>query len=122
MVSDLTWKELEHVCLEKIDADADELIQFFQRHKRTLKRVHLEDLRLIDGSWIDVLEAMEKVLSLEDVWIYGQLMAEEQVEFWSLWPEHDKFGTQEAIHKFLLHGGKCPLRDAKKHPQSWRED
>lgn len=123
-----TWPCLESVALENIDAASENLNRFLEQHASTLKHVTMKTVRLLEGTWIDSLQKMNKILNLKSAYIRGDLLGEDPPQHWVLepdiWAEYSDLRSQgnrtsKAIQDFLVQGGSCPLIDEDAHPQGW---
>ena len=125
------WPCLESISMDNVDATFEEWNHFFERHASTLKHVAMKTINLRNGTWIDALEQMSKVLSLKSVYADGQLFGDNPYQNW--WLGHDTCNkythvsrdkeiqanlTSKAVRDYLLEGGSCPLLDSVAHPQS----
>lgn len=120
------WPCLLSIVLENIDATSEHLDGFFQQHALTLKHVTIATIVLLDGTWIDALEKMSRVLNLKSASARGFLIGEDPRQRWSLepdiWAGHNDLRSQgnrtrKAVQEYLVKGGSCPLRDEVAHPQ-----
>ena len=126
IVRDHRWKNLKRVEFKRIDATQADFAAFFSRHASTLKYLGLCGIRLIEqGEWVSTLENIQKTLSLSSASIRVSLFGEHPLQYWRLGVEfceddgdeddqRNKIGN--AISKFLVHGGSCPLRDEGEFP------
>ena len=123
-----TWPCLESVALENIDAASENLNRFLEQHASTLKHVTIKTIRLLEGTWIDTLQNMNKILNLKSAYIRGELLGEDPPQHWVLEPDiwagysdlrSQGNRTSKAIQDFLVQGGSCPLIDEDAHPQGW---
>lgn len=128
-VGSTTWPCLESITWENIDATSENINCFFERHASTLKHVTMRTMRLLEGTWIETLQKVNKVLNLKSAYIRGDLLGENPPQHWDLepdlWAEHTDSRSQgnrtrKAIQDFLLQGGSCPLIDQDAHPQRGR--
>lgn len=97
------WPNLEHLKLEIIETDRQELLKFLMRHKETLLELYLKDIKLNDSSWFVLLPQLKFELGttlMQDVLISGMIygrhedeMAQEDEEDEEMWelgdPEYD---------------------------------
>ena len=122
------WPCLESIALETIDTTSDNLNRFFEQHAFTLKHVSMRTIVLLDGTWTDALEHMNRILKLKSAYARGALLGKDPPQYWDLepdiWAEHSDMRSQgnrtsKAIHDYLLEGGSCPLIDEVAHPQSF---
>ena len=123
-----TWRCLESIALEKIDAASETLSRFFEQHASTLKHVAMRDMRLQEGTWVETFERMKKALNLKSAYMMGHILGENPHQHWilepDLWVEYSDLSpqgarTRKAIENYLVQGGDtCPLLDGDMHPQS----
>ncbi|KAL8928238.1 MAG: hypothetical protein Q9208_001948 [Pyrenodesmia sp. 3 TL-2023] len=121
------WPRLRTVKLESIDAHENDWMAFFERHATTIKHISIASVRLLEGKWVDVLERMQRLLTLEEACFYSTLLGDDPGQMWFLdrtgytssqYDSVPKTKIQWALQKFMLHGGVCPLRDEETHPQA----
>ncbi|KAL8656190.1 MAG: hypothetical protein Q9226_002747 [Calogaya cf. arnoldii] len=83
VVGDIYWCKLRDVSINGFKTTSEGLLQFFQSHVKTLKAVKLENIRLLQGSWPNILRSMRTSLTLEkfyfgysflDNWDWGLAM------------------------------------------------
>jgi hypothetical protein len=112
------WPSLKTFTIGAVVAKESQLVEFFEAHKTTLKYVSLQTIDLSAGdSWLRLLPRLQKMLTLEDAWIYGRLYApgtsREEMECWDIldgeaFPE-DEFCTE--VSKYMVEGGTCPFTE-----------
>ena len=121
-VQSTTWPFLKQICLSNFSTTGSDWLSFPQRHATTLRNMTIDYALLMEGSWIDVLEHMQEILTLECANVYYALIAYHPPQHWSLFASEDtsdsNVKTREAIQEFLVKGGTCPLRDKEAHPQT----
>lgn len=126
IVMDTHWPHLHTIKLTSIDAYKADWMAFFERHAQTLKHIALGAIVLLDGSWPDVLERTQKLLSLHEAHFNNELYSLEYDQMWNFDPpgacssKDDSVRenrTRWALEKFMVEGGVCPLRDEDAHPQ-----
>ncbi len=118
IVGEFTWPNLKTVEFHCILASEEDLLDFFERHASTLKRVSLAIMTLSDGAWITTLQGMRQILSLEDFDINGDLCSTAIFDHWVLEPrdiwEPEETCLRKALRRYFLEEGlECPLLDAK---------
>ena len=124
IVSDYHWTNLRRVHFENICATQADFTIFFSHHAPTLRHLSLKNIELSHrGYWIPTLEDMQKSLSLDTAKIRGFLKCYDPPQRWS---NHNscygnRFSAQgernrDALSKYLVYGGTCPLLDEEKHP------
>ena len=127
IVSDNHWTNLRWVDFGNIRATQADFVNFCSQHASTLRHLSLRNIVLLHpGKWIPTLETMQKTLSLDSANISGDLECDHPPGDWSHfsschWIGYGSQGqrTRDAISKYLVHGGTCPLRPLgvmKKHP------
>ncbi|RYP58031.1 hypothetical protein DL769_009145 [Monosporascus sp. CRB-8-3] len=71
------WHHLRKVHLVAIKSDRQEMLDFFQLHRDTLRSVYLRDIRLVKTSWTRLLRQMKEILRLDDIrlcsWLHGKV-------------------------------------------------
>ena len=125
VVGDTRWESLTAVNFQCIDTDERSWVDFYGRHKNTLKEVHLETIRFKSGGWPSALESMHNALSLTSAHVTGHLLGDDPLQFWYLYPPHPTLQddlsfqnnrTRKALEEYLTGEGDCPLRDEVAHP------
>ncbi|KAL8668444.1 MAG: hypothetical protein Q9168_006924 [Polycauliona sp. 1 TL-2023] len=127
IVLDTHWPHLHTVVLESIDTHEDDWIKFFQCHAATIRHIYLATIRLLDGTWPDVLERMHQLLRLDYARFHKDLYSEDPERLWTLDPPGctsskddsvQQNRTRWALEKFMLQqeDSVCPLRDEVAHP------
>ena len=120
------WPCLQSIALDNIDAESKHLKRFFEQHASTLEHVTFQDMVLVDGRWIEVLEKMVTILKLKSASTRGELIGENPCQRWDLEPgvgaSYDDLRcqgnrTSKAFQDYLVQGGSCPLIDEVAHPQ-----
>ncbi|KAI1417063.1 hypothetical protein F5Y13DRAFT_204421 [Hypoxylon sp. FL1857] len=74
------WKNLREVQLSYVETQRQELFNFFERHRSTLKVVRLNHCKLTTTSWIKLLWQMKGALDLGDICISGRLLGQFESE------------------------------------------
>ncbi|KAL8774142.1 MAG: hypothetical protein Q9209_001250 [Squamulea sp. 1 TL-2023] len=128
LVCDMYWPHLYIIRLDCIDTYEQDWLNFFKRHAKTIKRVALGTIRLMDGNWPDVLENMQNMLELDEVQFRKELIGlEPHLQMWRFDPPGctsskddsvQENRTRWALEKYMIRGGICPLRDPDAHPQT----
>lgn len=122
-----TWSSLRNVTFEYFDTTEEDWVAFFVRHSPTLRKVAIDTITLLSGTWVVVLERMSEVLNLESAYFRECLISDDPRQQWYLdgWlrsptPAIRDQGkrTRKALREFLVSGGICPLRDEEAHPQA----
>lgn len=111
------WEFLANVTLSSFDSRAEDLWRFCERHTKTLRRLVLDNIKLLEGSWAPTFQEMRRLLHLEQVNIRGDLEAFEFEELWSfsfLWAPDETTMTR-AVQEYLLQGGDGPLLDLSEY-------
>ena len=78
LVGDFSWHSLRLAAFSKISTTEEELMDFYERHAKTLREIRIESVHLDDGSWTDIFRRIHNTLSLEKATICGNLTAEDQ--------------------------------------------
>ncbi|KAK3320271.1 hypothetical protein B0T19DRAFT_284927 [Cercophora scortea] len=127
--ADQVWPNLETLRLGSIETDREELVAFLVRHKESLMSLSLQDIRLIETSWLKLLPQLKKELEpelMEDVWITGVAYGQCEDEFdtgpeeWELGdgPEFEERPDRKElaykVHGYLMNSDRttCPLTAA----------
>ncbi len=97
-----TWLCLRTFELESFYTPQPDLLQFLNRHSKILREVCFVDVRLSDGTWADVLDAMRN-------WSWPL----PQCSFPDVWDSSnsDLYADVNAVRQFLHHGGPNPFTD-----------
>ena len=126
-VGDFTWDSLKSASVSTVSTNEEELMRFFARHAKTLKKVGLDNVHLSEGSWPRVLQRMRKTLRLESAAFSGDLSSDDPDEsFYLGLPPQLNNGEKEivamAIEDYLLAGGDGPLFDLDGPLEAWESD
>ena len=78
LVGDFSWHSLRLAAFSKISTTEEELMDFYERHAKTLREIRIESVHLDHGSWADIFIRIRNTLSLEKATICGNLTAEDQ--------------------------------------------
>ena len=126
-----TWPFLRVLTLESVETSEEVFLSFFARHP-TIKELVLGSIELSSGKWVEVLEEMRNLLTLEHVWLDHQLTGVDPQQVYYLhpgeFPSIDNMRaqgnrTRVALIEYMIDGGVCPLRDTDAHPnQSEHQD
>ena len=80
LVGDFSWHSLRLAAFNKIDTTEEELMDFYERHAKTLREIRIESIHLDHGSWTSIFGRIRNTLSLEKATISGYLTAEDPPE------------------------------------------
>ncbi|MCJ1265783.1 hypothetical protein MMC22_005663 [Lobaria immixta] len=107
------WDFLSDVTLGYFDSRAEDLIGFCAIHAMTLQRLVLNEIQLLEGSWLSTFQQMRRLLSLKQVRIRGTLHALEFHECWTFttMDSRDEDMMTRVVQGYLLLGGDGPLLD-----------
>ena len=100
------WAGLRELSLSNIDTTGDDFILLMRNHASTLKKLHLKDVRLVpNGSWTQVLKAVQPVLKLNSATYEGNCLYGVHEEKYGdlLWWHDDDLSL--ALAKYLTNGG-----------------
>ena len=121
LVGDRIWPRLTSVVLSSIEATEDHLIQFLERHRTTLRDLHLDEIHLASGEWNSALTRIRAFLQLKSFLLEGQLSSDlprREFDFGMLIfnsgrdPEDiPRIEKRNAIREWFKSGGDCPLTD-----------
>ena len=127
VVGSTKWNFLTTVDFQCLDTDEDSWVEFCSRHRKTLREVRLEIIRLTSGRWASVLQIMHNILTLTSTTLRGCLLGTDPPQYWPLdyWGQiepddmsHQCNRTRIAVQEYLVDGGNCPLLDEERHPQT----
>ncbi|KAH6689926.1 hypothetical protein BKA61DRAFT_585130 [Leptodontidium sp. MPI-SDFR-AT-0119] len=107
-----TWPRLYHLKL-RINLGYDSFLLFCQRHKESLRSLHLQCLTLFGGSWGELVKAMRTHLRLTNIWLEDLDEGSEE-----LWVRRDDlsggwYRLSEA-EAYVLHGGDNPFENMQR--------
>lgn len=108
LVGHFTWHSLRLASFNMISTTEEELMDFYQRHAKSLREIRIESIQLDHGSWAHVFGRIRDTLSLEKATICGHLTVEDPPESFDLGPPPECMlageipGVGAAIEKFLL--------------------
>ena len=105
-----TWPKIHHLRLG-IDISYDSFLVFCQRHKESLRSLHLQHLSLYGGCWSELVKALRIHLKFTSIWIEGVDEGSEG----TIWARRDDdqargFRLSEA-EAYVLHGGDNPFEN-----------
>ena len=127
IVGSTKWDFLTTVDFQYLEADEDTWVAFCSRHRKTLREIRLEAVRLTSGRWASVLQVMHNVLTLASATLRDSLLGTDPPQYWPLdyrgqiEPDdmsHQCNRTRIAVQQYLVDGGDCPLLDEERHPQT----
>ncbi|KAL6713739.1 hypothetical protein ACLMJK_008231 [Lecanora helva] len=119
-----TWTSLQRLGIEFVATSAQGWLDFLTRHSSTMRCICIRTMELTTGTWLDILETMQKILNLDLAYFLGELIGFDLEELWDLEPDTDQDGNQDqdprspasiAISDYLIRGGICPLRELDKY-------
>ncbi|KAK3401337.1 hypothetical protein B0T20DRAFT_401529 [Sordaria brevicollis] len=109
---DFTFPNLESLKLEGLETERQELTEFLVKHKETLMKLELRDMRLITTSWRKLLPDLKYELNtelMEDVSIYGMALGQaeeddQELEEWFMGDPEDHGATELAsrVQKYFM--------------------
>ena len=108
LVGHFTWHSLRLASFNLISTTEEELMDFYERHAKTLREIRIDSINLDHGSWADLFGQIRDTLSLEKATICGHLTVEDPPEslYLGLPPEcmlvGEIPGIGAAIEKFLV--------------------
>ena len=108
LVGHFTWHSLRLASFNMISTTEEELMDFYERHAKTLREIRIESIDLGHGSWADIFGRIRDTLSLEKATVCGQFTVEDPPESLYLGPPPECMlpgeipGLGAAIEKFLL--------------------
>ncbi|KAH8744256.1 hypothetical protein F5883DRAFT_590406 [Diaporthe sp. PMI_573] len=103
-----SWPCLRTIRLFRKEMDQAELVALVQRHGKTLKVLHLEEINLTSGTWLDAAEEMRRWLALESVsfsWLG------ERIDEWNV-----KKAITDELENYMLHGTSDPIYEPNYYP------
>ena len=113
VVGDFTWHSLRLAAFNMISTTEEELMDFYERHAKTLREIRIESMHLEHGSWTSIFGRIRGTLSLEKATVCGYLTVEDPPEslYFGLPPECMLAGDLPglgAVIEACLVGGKGP--------------
>ncbi len=129
LVGHFSWHSLRVAALNMISTTEEELMNFYERHAKSLREICIESIQLDHGSWASLFRRIRNTLSLEKATVCGYLTAEDPAEsfYFGLAPEGLAFGEKSEIgviiEKYLIEGGEGPVFDLDNYElgNGWRE-
>lgn len=119
---DFTFPNLESLKLEGLETERQELTDFVVKHKDSLMKLELRDMRLVTTSWRKLLPELRYELNtelMEEVSIYGMALGQaeedddQELEEWFMGDPEDHGATELAtkVQKYFmdLSVSDCPL-------------
>ncbi|KAK3953838.1 hypothetical protein QBC32DRAFT_337961 [Pseudoneurospora amorphoporcata] len=126
---DHTFPNLESLKLEGLETERQELTDFVVRHKDSLMKLELRDMRLVTTSWRKLLPELRYELKtelMEEVSIYGMALGmgeeddDQELEEWFMGDPEDHGATELAtrVQKYFMDPSKtdCPLSRENMEP------
>ena len=128
IISDHHFTNLRQVHFKNILATQADFATFCSHHASTLRHLSLKNVELLpQGKWIPILKNMQKTLNLDTTKFRQGLYCDDPPQSWPFGGSYyqNKFDTQgvrnrDALSKYLVYGGTCPLLDEEKHPDGAR--
>lgn len=123
LVADHVWLRLSKVVLSGIETTEDELVEFLEKHRATLRKIRLGNICLTTGEWPHALPRMRSSIQLDYCLLEEFLSSKVPKRNFYLgkipWKNEEntvkvdrcKNGKIDAINDWFLKGGKCPLTD-----------
>ena len=114
LVGDFSWHSLRLAAFNMISTTEEELMDFYERHAKTLREIRIESIHLDHGSWTSIFSRLRDTLSLEKATVCGYLTVEDPPEslYLGLPPEcmlsGDLPGIGAVIENYLV-GGTGPV-------------
>lgn len=101
VVGDHRWPCLKTVRFDAISMRQDDWINFYKRHKDTLKRVQFGTISLLEYSWWPLFEEMRKTLFLDSMLFDGTLRSfDDEMDFY-IEARYDDFQLKVNIEDYL---------------------
>ena len=126
IVGTFQWHSLRVAAFAYISADEDCLVQFFDRHASTLRKLRLDTILLTTGSWPSLLRSARKTLTLEQAALCGKLSSlnpDVQSFYFDLPPglnSGKKAKIEAVVEEYLVEGGEGPLLDLHSLVEKYR--
>ena len=121
IVGTQTFPKLASVKFANVETNEEELMIFLQRHKLTLRSLHLDTICLASGAWTTVVPRIRSSLQLDDFNVEGHLFSDDPRQDFDLgmigWedprsPVHrPSIEKRKAIQEWFNKGGVCPFTD-----------
>ena len=121
VVGDCIWPRLSKVTLSNIETTEELLIHFLERHRVTLRKVHLNTMLLALGEWPSLVPRMRSSLHLDYLVLEGSLISDVPRRYFDLgvikWDnarireDVHRIEKRKAIELWFKNGGHCPLTD-----------
>lgn len=121
VVGDRIWPRLREVTLATIETTEEHLMYFLERHRATLRSVHLDTILLTWGEWPSLVSRMRSSLHLASLLLEGRLFSDVPRRDFDLgmikWDDArlpddvPKIEKRKAIEVWFRMGGDCPFTD-----------
>ena len=111
LVGDFSWHSLRLAAFNMVSTTEEELMDFYERHAKTLREIRIESVHLDHGSWTSIFTRIRDTLSLEKATVCGYLTVEDPAETLDLGlpPEcmlaGEIPGIGAAVEKYLVGDG-----------------
>lgn len=121
------WEFLADATLGTFESRAEDLLGFCETHAKTLRRLVLNEIKLVEGSWSATFQKMRRLLRLTRVGICGNFEAFESDEYWSFTfiDSGEETILSRVVQRYLLKGGDGPLLDLSEYSEmtelEWEE-
>ena len=80
LVGDFSWHSLRLAALNMISTNEEELMDFYERHAKTLREIRIDTIHLDHGSWATIFTRIRETLSLKKATVCGYLTVEDPPE------------------------------------------
>ena len=121
IVGDQIFPRLASVTFSHVETNEEELIRFLERHKATLRSLHLDSMCLASGEWTSTVPRIRSSLELDECEIEGRLFSDDPRRDFDLgmiewddarFPEdRPRIEKRKAIEEWFTKGGECPFTD-----------
>ena len=107
------WECLANVTLSMCGSREEELVGFFELHAMTLQMLAINQIQLVEGSWLSTFQQMRRLLRLRQVRLCGYMEAFEFDEFWifTMMESSSETTMSRVVRDYILQGGDGPLLD-----------
>ncbi|MCJ1264510.1 hypothetical protein MMC22_004382 [Lobaria immixta] len=109
------WEFLADVTLSFFSSRAEDLVGFCEIHDRTMQRLAISKIILVEGSWLSTFQKMRRLLHLKEVRIRGRLEALNECWTFAMMKTRGETTMSRVVQEYLLQGGDGPLLDLEQY-------
>ena len=112
------WERLADVTLSSFNSREQDIVGFCERHAMTLQKLVINEIWLLQGSWLSTYQKMRRLLHLKEAKVRGHTAAYDPLnENWDFpsMESPDESPMSRVVQEYLLQGGDGPLLDLSEY-------